>query len=55
MENLIKKAKKGNEESFFELVEANKVALYKVAKSILNNDDDVADAMQETIIAHIEI
>ncbi|KKY01681.1 RNA polymerase sigma 70 [Paraclostridium benzoelyticum] len=51
MENLIKKAKKGNEESFFELIEANKVALYKAAKSILNNDDDVADAMQETIIS----
>lgn len=51
MENLIKKAKKGNEESFFKLIETNKLALYKAAKSILNNDDDVADAIQETIIS----
>ncbi|WP_250673690.1 sigma-70 family RNA polymerase sigma factor (plasmid) [Paraclostridium ghonii] len=51
MKNLIEKAKKGNEESFFELIEENKLALYKAAKSILNDDDDVADAIQETIIS----
>lgn len=51
MNNLIKKAKKGNEEAFFKLVEDNKVSLYKAAKAILNNDDDRADAIQETVIA----
>lgn len=51
MENLIKKAKKGNEESFFKLIEENKVSLYKAARSILNNDDDIADAIQETVIS----
>lgn len=51
MNNLIKKAKKGNEEAFFKLVEDNKVSLYKAAKAILNNDDDIADAIQETVIA----
>lgn len=51
MNNLIKKAKKGNEEAFFTLIEDNKVSLYKAAKAILNNDDDIADAIQETVIA----
>lgn len=51
MNNLIKKAKKGNEEAFFKLIEDNKVSLYKAAKAILNNDDDIADAIQETVIA----
>lgn len=51
MNNLIKKAKKGNEEAFFTLIEDNKVSLYKAAKAILNNDDDIADAIQETVIS----
>ncbi|WP_373598706.1 RNA polymerase sigma factor [Paraclostridium bifermentans] len=51
MNNLIKKAKKGNEEAFFTLIEDNKVSMYKAAKAILNNDDDIADAIQETVIA----
>lgn len=51
MNNLIKKAKKGNEEAFFKLIEDNKVSLYKAAKAILNNDDDIADAIQETVIS----
>ena len=51
MENLIKKAKKGDEEAFFKLIEINKNSLYKAGKSILNNDEDVADAIQETVIS----
>lgn len=51
MENLIKKAKKGDEEAFFNLMEINKISLYKAGRAILNNDEDVADAIQETVIA----
>lgn len=51
MENLIKKAKKGDEEAFFNLMEINKISLYKAGRAILNNDEDVADAIQETVIS----
>lgn len=51
MELLINKAKSNDVESFIELMERNKTSMYKVAKSILKNDEDVADAMQETILA----
>lgn len=51
MENLIKKAKTGDEEAFFNLMEINKISLYKAGRAILNNDEDVADAIQETVIS----
>lgn len=51
MENLIKKAKKGDEEAFFNLMEINKISLYKAGRAILNNDEDVTDAIQETVIS----
>lgn len=51
MENLIKKAKKGDEQPFFNLMEINKISLYKAGRAILNNDEDVADAIQETVIS----
>lgn len=51
MEKLIKKAKKGDEEAFFKLIEINKISLYKAGRAILNNDEDVADAIQETVIS----
>lgn len=54
MDLLIKGAKKGDKNAFVELMKANEVILYKVAKSILKNDEDVADAMQETILAALE-
>ena len=48
---MIKKAKKGDEEAFFNLMEINKISLYKAGRAILNNDEDVADAIQETVIS----
>ena len=33
-----------------ELIRIHTASMYKVAKAILKNDDDVADAMQETIL-----
>lgn len=51
MELLIKKAMKGNTEAFVQLMEQNEVAMYKTAKAILANEEDIGDAIQETILA----
>ena len=51
MELLIKRAKKKNAEAFIELMEKNKLSMYKVSKAMLNNNEDIADAIQETILA----
>ena len=45
---LIKRAKKHDKAAFQKLMEQQGPALYKAAKAILKNDEDVADAMQET-------
>lgn len=50
MEILVKKAKKHDKEAFQRLMEQHGPSLYKTAKAILKNDDDVADAMQETAL-----
>ena len=51
METYIKRAKKGDIEAFINLTDINKTSMYKVAKSILNNNEDIADAIQETILS----
>ena len=48
---LVEKAKNGDAEAFNELIENNKIKMYKTAKSILNNEDDICDAIQETLIS----
>lgn len=50
MQTLIGKAVQGDVEAFLELMDRNSLAMYKVARAILNNDDDVADAVQNTIL-----
>ena len=45
---LVEKAKNGDIEDFNELIENNKLKMYKTAKAILNNEDDICDAIQET-------
>lgn len=50
MEELIKKAKDGDKEAFTTLMLSLEKKLYKIAKTRLKNDDDVYDAIQETII-----
>ncbi len=50
MEELIAKAKSGNEIAFTELILQMKDELYKIAKIRLKNDDDVFDAIQETML-----
>ena len=48
---LVEKAKNGDAEAFNELIENNKIKMYKKEKSILNNEDDICDAIQETLIS----
>lgn len=48
---LVEKAKNGDAEAFNELIENNKIKMYKTAKSILNNEDAICDAIQETLIS----
>lgn len=47
--SLIKKAKNGDLEALSELIEQSELILYKTAKAILNNEEDVRDAIQETL------
>lgn len=50
MEQLVKKAKNHNKEAFEDLMQLQAQSMYKVAKAILKNDEDVLDAMQETAL-----
>ena len=50
MENLVKKAKSGDSGAFAQLIRMNTQSMYKVAWAYLKNDEDVADAIQETIL-----
>lgn len=50
MEELVKEAKKGNNDAFSNLINMHKKELYLIAKSRLSNDDDIADCIQETIL-----
>lgn len=50
MEELVVKAKKEEAEAFDELILMMEKEMYLIAKSRLNNDDDIADAIQETIL-----
>lgn len=47
---LVELAKKGNQEAFLKLIEEVKLKLYKTGISILKNDEDTCDAIQETLI-----
>lgn len=46
----IKRAMNGDKQAFINIIEEHKIELYKVMKAILQNEDDVCDAMQETLI-----
>ncbi|MCM3781932.1 sigma-70 family RNA polymerase sigma factor [Neobacillus mesonae] len=46
----VKKAQKGNHKSFEYLINAHKVTMYQVARTLLANDADCADAIQEAIL-----
>ena len=50
MEKLVQKAKQHDKTAFTVLIEQNTKSMYKVAKAILKNDEDLADALQDTIL-----
>ena len=44
-------AKEGDKVAFSELIEEKKFKLYKTAKAILKDEDDVCDAIQDCLIS----
>ena len=53
-EILIRKAKKGDKDAFCRLIDENVQSMYKIAAAYLKNDEDVADAIQDTILSCYE-
>ena len=54
MEKLVKQAQKGSKEAFVMLIEQNKHAMTRLAMTILSDDEDVADAVAETVLRVVE-
>lgn len=50
MEELIRQAQSGNKQAFSELILSISDDLYKIAKTRISNEDDIEDAIQETMI-----
>lgn len=50
MEELIAKAQKGDIEAYTEIILSMRNDLYKIAKTRISNEDDIEDAIQETMI-----
>jgi len=50
----VRLAKKGDKEAFARLIENNKVALYRIALSMLSGKQDIEDAIQNCIIKAYE-
>lgn len=46
----IARAKAGDRDAFVRLVEEYKLSLYKVGRSYLRSEEDIADAMSETVL-----
>lgn len=53
MERLISQAKKGDPDAFTALMESQMQNMYKAARSVLCNDEDIADAISDTILVWI--
>lgn len=51
MELMIKRAQKGDKEAFIKLMEKYTQDMYKVAKTRLSSEEDIGDAIQETILS----
>ena len=46
---LVIKAQQGDAQAFVRLMEMNKQSMYKIARSYFTSDEDIADAIQDTI------
>ena len=51
MDKLIKEAKGGDPDAFARLMRSHMQSMYKTAGAILFNDEDIADAISDTILA----
>ena len=49
--SILDKVKKGDENAFAELIDKYKLPIYKTAKAILKDEDDVCDAVQDTALS----
>lgn len=54
VKRLVIEAQKGNPDAFVQLIEARRQSLYKIAICYLNNPEDVADVIQNTILTAFE-
>ena len=54
MDALVTAAKNGDKEAFVQLIRMNKQSLYKAAWVYLQNEQDIADALQNTILSCYE-
>jgi RNA polymerase sigma-70 factor (ECF subfamily) len=54
LKKLVIQAQQHDPDAFAELINMYKQDMYRIARSYLSNDEDVADAMQETILACFE-
>ncbi|WP_400241707.1 sigma-70 family RNA polymerase sigma factor [Niallia sp. JL1B1071] len=52
--DLVMLARQGDKEAFVQLIQENKISLYRVAKGILQNEADVEDVIQITILKAYE-
>lgn len=50
MENLVEEAKAGNKEAFTQIVKTFEKDLYRIANTKLKNNEDICDAIQNTMI-----
>lgn len=53
-ERLLRKAKHGDSDAFCRLMDQHMNGMYKIARSYLHNDEDAADAIQDTILSCFE-
>ena len=49
LKHLVKKAQQGDARAFVRPIEINKQSMYKIARFYFTNDEDIADAIQDTI------
>ena len=54
LNDLVKRAKNDDKQAFVELMELYKQRMYKIAITYLRNDEDAADAIQDTILTCYE-
>ena len=52
--SMVSQAKKGDKDAFLSLIDENRLSIYRVARGILNNKEDIEDALQNTIIKSYE-